>query len=397
MTQIEFEKCVEYIAAVKRLVDAPWLSQELDRIHSCEPTQRSHGLGYAPYYHEFHPLAFLIHQADEQLESCVQATQQILRLSYLGKNLSVLETAKSKGLDWKVRELTSSAKDRFYKAAYEVEIAAAYAEKGYTVEFVETKSDQKTRTPDIFIGFAGGLEVECKRKDWKRQRDARNADRWNLIVRRACGWTEYFGVNYAVHVTTERDPDGRDVAFILHRIRELLQGRREGTFRFPGKGVSISLKMLSDKDQEIEASGFLLAPPEEPEYFSTEWQDRRDEDGTRFHKNLRAFAFRSCELPDRIASILNSVRHARRQFSGNVPALVYVHVNMVGPQMTAEDLERLDSGIDSVLRSNSTISAVVISGEFFDEDELGPRYAHMRLTYKNRSPKHPLPPDFELY
>jgi len=397
MTWIDFETCVEYIAAVKRLVGDAWLSQELDRIGAYEPPERPDRLGYTHYYDEFHPLAFLIYQVDEQLKSCVQATQQILRLSYLGKNLSVLENANSKGLDWKLGELTSSTKTMFDKAVYEIETAAGYAERGHPVEFVETKSNEKMRTPDIFISFADGLEVECKRKDWKSQRDARNADRWNLIIRRACGWTEYFGLNYAIYVRTQRDPDARDVAFILDQIRALLKGRREGTFEFPAKGVCISLKILSETDQEIEAGGFLLASREEPEYSSTQWQDRRDEFGRRFRKNLRAFAFKSEELPDRIASIVRSVRDARRQFSAAVPALVHVQVNLVDPQMTGHDLERLDSGIESVLRNNSTISAVVVSGEFFDEHELGPCYGHIRLTYKNESAKHPLPPDFELY
>ncbi len=397
MTQIDFDTCEEYIGVVKRLVGDAWLSQELDMIRAYEPPQRPDRLGYGRYYDEFHPLAFLIYQADKQLKSCVQATQQVLRLSYLGKNLSVLEKANSEGLDWKVGELTSSTSTKFDKAAYEIEIAAAYAERGYTVEFVETKSNEGMPTPDIFISFAGGLEVECKSKDWKSQRDARNADRWNLIVRRTCGWAEYFGLNYAVYVRTQRDPNENDVAFILGQIRALLQQRREGEFEFLREGVYVSLKMLSSRDQEIEAGGFLLASRDEPEYSSTQWEERRDEHGTRFQKNLRAFAFKSMELPDRIAGIVRSVRDARRQFSSRVPALVYVRVNLVDPQMTGEDLERLDCGIGNVLRSNSTISAVVVSGEFFDEHELGPRYGHFRLTYRNKSPKHPLPPDFQVY
>jgi len=124
------------MALVKELVGGAWLSKELQKINSYKPPKKKRKLSFIDYTEKFHPLAFLIYQADKQLKSCAEkkffeVSEEILRLSYLGGNLFILKEQNTKGLDDKTQDLTSSGKKLFDKTTYEIEVAAAYARKGY--------------------------------------------------------------------------------------------------------------------------------------------------------------------------------------------------------------------------------------------------------------------------
>jgi len=117
LRDVSFDNCVKYIQLVKDLVDGAWLSQELLKIRSYQPPKHLRRLSFIDYTKKFHPLAFLIHQANRQLELLTDGeyfrpTQEFLRLSYLGENLSILRDKKTKGIDDKIEELTSPSFDK---------------------------------------------------------------------------------------------------------------------------------------------------------------------------------------------------------------------------------------------------------------------------------------------
>ena len=189
MREINFKNCIKYISLVKKLAGKAWLSREFEKINSYKSPKKKRKLSFINYFEKFHPLAYLIYKVDKQLRSCAEkeffeVSEQICRLSYLGENLFVLKNQNVKSLDKKIKDLTSSGKEFFDKTTYEIEVAAAYAKKGYLIEFLETRSDEGVKTPDILIDFKNGIEVECKKKDRESDRDIRNKEYWKLIARK---------------------------------------------------------------------------------------------------------------------------------------------------------------------------------------------------------------------
>lgn len=391
------------MALVRELVGDVWLSKELEKISSYKPPTKLRKLSFIDYAEKFHPLAFLIYQADKQLKSCMEekffeVSEEILRLSYLGENLSVLKEQNVKGLDSKIQDLTSPDKKLFDKTTYEIEIAAAYARKGYSVEFVETKSKEARKTIDLLINKE--VEVECKKKDRQTDRDIRNTEYWKLIMRKASGMMEHFGLNYAVFIKTQRDPEKEDAEFILQQLQELIKKRRQGRFAFQDSSIGITLQILSAKDQEIESKGIDFGTSEELDYVVPVMEFKKDGEGKVFIRNPRFFGFKSAVLPERITSVIKSIKDAKQQLSGNRPGLIYVNLNMIDRKMIDKDFERLDSLIKDLLKNNSNISGVVITTEFFVKNTQGCVYSHrarvIRNEQRNEQAKHSLPSDFEI-
>lgn len=400
MREINFEGCIKYISLIKKIVDISWLSKELEKINSYKPPKRLRKLSFIDYAEKFHPLAFLIYQADKQLKSCAEkkffeVSEEILRLSYLGENLFVLKGQNKKSfLDNKIRDLTSPDKKLFDKTTYEIEVATAYARKGYSIEFVETKSKEGRKTPDLLIN--NEVEVECKKKDRTTDRDLRNIENWKLIMRKASGMMEHFGLNYAVFIKTQRDPEKEDVEFILQHLRELIKEGRRGRFAFRDRDIGITLQILSTKDQEIESEGIEFGTNEELDYVVPAMEFKKDREGKAFIRNPRIFGFKIAKLPERISSVIESVKDATKQLSGERPGLIYVNLNMIDRKMIYKDFQRLHCLIKNLLKNNSTVSGVIITTEFFTKDIQGYVYSHKARVIRNKQAKHPLPLGFEI-
>lgn len=387
------------MALVKQLAGDAWLSKEFEKINSYKPPKKLRKLSFIDYTEKFHPLAFLTYQADKQLKSCAEkkffeVSEEILRLSYLGENLFILKEQNTKGVDSKIQDLTSPDKKLFDKTTYEIEVAAAYARKGYSVKFVETKSKEGRKTPDLLIN--NEVEIECKKKDRTTDRDIRNIENWKLIMQKTSGMMEHFGLNYAVFVKTQRDPEKEDVKFILQQLQEIIKEKKQGRFAFRDRGIGITLQILSMNDQEIESEGIEFGTSEELDYAVPAMEFKRDGEGKAFIRNPRIFCFKSGKLPERISSVIESIKDAKQQLSGNRSGLIYVNLNTIDRKMIDKDFERLDVLIKDLLKNNSTISGVIVSTEFFVKDVQGYVYLHKARVIGNEQARYPLPLRFEI-
>lgn len=358
-------------------------------------------MSFTDYFEKFHPLAYLTYKVDKQLRSCIEnkfpeVSEQICKLSYLGENLHVLKKQNVKGLDKKIKDLTSSGKEIFDKTTYEIEVAAAYIKKGYHIEFLETKSDEGVKTPDILIDFKNGIEVECKKKDRKSTRDIRNIELWKLIVQKASGMMEHFALNYAVIIKTQKDPREQDKEFILRQLQEFMKGKKEGRFAFKNKGIGITLHILSEKDKEIESSGIVFGTSEELDYEVTPVEMKIEKDGKTLLRNPRFFGFKSAVLPEHISSVTNSIKKAKQQLSGDRPGLIYVNLNLIDRKMMGKDFKRLYRLIKNLLKNNSTITGIIITTEFFYRKDKKIFLKHPAKVIRNEQATHHLPLNFRI-
>ena len=154
--------------------------------------------------------------------------------------------------------------------------------------------------------------------------------------------------------------------------------------------------MISTKDQEIESNGIQFGTSEELDYVVPTMEIQKQTDGKVVIRNPRIFGFKSAIIPDRITSVINSIKDAKGQFSGNKPGLIYVNLNTVDRFMLEGDFKRLDSLIRKILINNSRISGIVITSEYFIKDNNGYVYSHKSKVVRNENAKYPIPLDFQI-
>jgi len=373
-----------------------WLSTQFETIKSYRPPHDQRKLSYIDYTERFHPLAFLIYQAERQVEFCLKNDSpprylEIVKATRLGECLFVLKEQKAKGLSQKMNDLISSNPEQVDKSIYEVEVAAAYARKRDVVEFIETQSDLSLKTPDLMINNT--VEIECKKKERLTKRDKRNIEHWKLIMRKASNIMDKLGSNCAVVIKTKRDPSRQNVDFVLEQLHRLIKGEKSGKFTFADNGIGITLVKLAKPNQEIPCNAIEWGTSEYLDY--EVWLMERKK-GTNLIRNPRFFGFKSVILSDRVKSVLESIKHANEQLSGERPSLVYVDVNIVERNMMNKELAAIGDLTRHLLINISRISAVVLTAEFYVQEPSGYHCLHRARVIENQKPKYSLPQNFEI-
>jgi hypothetical protein len=385
---ISTDEALKYISKVKDSVDQEWLRKELQQIESYTPPKDKTKLSFIGYAERFHPLAFLIHQVDKQIQSLGSSqnvTEEMMRLAHLGESLSILRQSDTEQLNSKIRNLTVSP-ELFDKTVYELQVAAAYTRANHKIVFIEEKPEEAIQTPDMLIDDQ--VEVECKKKDQLSKRDRQNQEHWKLIMRKTSVIMNRLKCNYGIVIKTQRDPTKQDIEFILNETSHLIRTKRQGRFPFATKGIGVTVRKLADFNQEVKANSIQFGATEDLDFFTFAAEKNASQPVIR---NPRLFGFKCATIPDRIKSVMESIAKAKEQVGGTKPGLIYVDLNSIDRRMMDADFRRLDSMIKSVLSNNSKISAVVITSEMFWHDAQGLVFTHRARVTKNDVARYPIP------
>jgi hypothetical protein len=393
------EGTIKQVEFITSKIGEEWLLEQLQTIDSYKPKHPSKlsFIGYAETH--FHPLALLIYQVNWQLRNAVEnkffeVTEDILRLTFLSENIYFLSLNNTTNLDKKVKELMSSDKQMYDKTYYEIQVAAKYSNLGYQIEFVETQSDAGLKTPDLLVSES--VEVECKKKNVHSKRDSKNINMWLEIMRNASTLMDKFKYNYIVCTKTLKDPQPSDVQFIIRRLKDLIKDKSEGSFSYQEKGISIHLTFASLANQEFLANQFQVNLGEELDYAAPAMEVMATDKRTIKIRNPRFFAFKSEIIPDRIQSVIESIKDATLQLTGTKPGLIYVNLNQLDNKFVQTDFDRLERLVRDRLRQNSTITAVILTSEGFQKEETGIKYFHKARVIKNDNSKFTLPTNFTI-
>ena len=284
----------------------------------------------------------------------------------------------------------------FEKTVYEIQIAVAYMKNSYKLRFIETQSNERKKTPDIFINYDDGIEIECKKKTVKSKRDMKILGHWKEIMMESSKLMENIGKNYSIFIKMLNDPKKEDIDFILLKLYELMNKKTEGLFTYTEKGIFIELIFLSEKDKIIEATGVKVTKEEPFDFVVPTFEIKIDENKKVFIKNPRIFGFKNEKKPDRLKSIIYSIEHGKKQLSGKLPGIIYVNLNTLNSQMAEQDFKNLEHSIKKILNDNTTITAVVITAEFPIKTEDFFYYAHRTKLFLNEKPKNSLSPQFKI-
>jgi hypothetical protein len=374
---------IEYL---RGRVGGVWLDDELAAIRDARAGDRSGGRRRNPRHH---PLALQFDQVLTQVAEGNQlnVTPALADLSRLAVSVRLLDQAGATGLDERLLRLQGDY-DLFESTSFELNVAADFARNGHTVEFLPESTDGD-RTPDLVVDNA--VEVECKKKFTRTQRDRRNEESWDLISRRIWAAHSAPGTSLRVDLTTDTDPTRADVAWTLQQVSSFMEFEEQTrTVADQSRLLHLARMTPVEHGDSIE----VTVPPESPVQRSEGGQIEitcRLEGGRLYHHTSYDFSYRSKAVPDWVASVSSSLKKAKGQFSGDLPALTVVGIPAPARWTGTEDRDRVVKVVESHMTSNSTISAVVLVTDELVETPQGRRPQVTHVHCRNPGARRSLP------
>ncbi len=363
-----------------------WLDDELAAIRNTYPGDRSGGREQEPRYH---PLALQFDQVLTEVAEREQlnVTPTLADLSRLAVSVRLLDQAGAAGLDERLLRFQRDH-DLFESTSFELNVAADFVRHGRAVDFVP-ESAVGERTPEFVVDSA--VEVECKKKSTRTPRDRRNDESWDLISRRIWARHSAPGTSLRVDLTTDADPTRADVDWTLQQVTSFVESEEQTrTVADEGRLLHLARMTPVEHGDGIE----VTVPPESPVQRSEGGQVEitcRLQGGRLYHHTSYDFSYRSNAVPDWVASVNSSLKKAKGQFSGDLPAVTVVGIPAPTRWTGAEDRDRVVKVVESHMRSNSTISAVVLVTDELVESPQGLRPQVTHVHCRNPGARRPLP------
>lgn len=323
------------------------------------------------------------------------ANQSALLLTAFASNLIKVKAAV--GLESVLSRLRNP--DEFMAAAFEIEVASGYVNRGWAVEFVETEAD---RSPDLKVTTDEGnvFWVECKYREEISGRDAQISKCWEQLQDKLYRKWGPAKINVALTLRSVSDPVQVEVqaladsiqhatsAMIGHQERSRLEARgtsRDGKYQF-------SLQYLADPDVEQPFHGF---PDLGTDWFSWEGEIKYDGNGNTLIRNPKFFGFRNTNPPDSYIGALNSFNSAVGQLPKSGPGVIWIRVPYPNNVSRAQaDLEALASRLRNELSGthNTRVNAVILSTRFFLSEPNGSQpaltFKHVSTVIEHSNPQH---------
>ena len=369
---LSVEDITRAIETIYRVAGEKWIKRKLNRLDSKPPPKNLQKHDYM-FQKDRHPLIELLRRINRQMKDTIDtkelhATDELLKLAVLGINLEKCEGCHD--FDQRIR---SKLKGReFQSATFEVQVAAAYINRGYEVEFIEEGLKPGVRTPDLLVKTPSGLfYVECKHKEQESARDKRINKVWDTIEKEILNYLAQRKMNFAVAVKALQDPTSADCQYLIDKIKSLIDERSNST-QLLGKEIhstkdetgrfSIAVNKIVDYDVELEAAALGGQTSEAFDREKGEVSVKRNEDGTCTWKNWRWTTFKCLNPPDKIVGVIQSFKDAAKQLPKTSAGVVWIELREYTDDRQLEnDLKRLERLILAELSSyHRHINAVIL-------------------------------------
>jgi len=418
---MELEKTIQFIDVLKDSLNKEWLDKKLEEIRKFKPDKKS---ADQSEWEQFHPLAYLIHLSDSHVNSIRDnqskgASKEMIRISTLGEYIQSLQENNANNLKEEISELMSDNHSQIEKTIYEITVAGSLSRRGHFIEFIATKANESEKTPDLLIDSK--YEIECKKKDPLTKRDISNRDNWNIIKRKVYRMMDKLSKNACVYVYFKTDVTKEIRDKILKNLRRCLIDPIKT--KFIEMDYELKISMTPKKNQILETTIPLSITQDEiltnfqkylPETYELYMNDKSILDLIRKNSevyefsfdakinnlvnvmDLRSIGFKMSEPSDRLKSVVNSITHAKKQFSREKVSIIFIELNTNTGKWQTSDFQVLDKMINEVLKTNTSISGVVISSEQFMNISGEVGYGFKARLYKNSNAKNPIPENFDV-
>lgn len=366
-----------------RIVGEDWVRSETSRISERAAANRSGGRTPDP---PAQPLATLFHRVLGG--DPVRLTHDLARLSLLARDVRVLSKTSVQGLEPRLSALRSTDREKVHSTIMELGVGAAAVRAGLSLVFLDEDGADGEKTPDLLIE---GVECECKKKFPLARRDIRNRDLWVFLKRRAAKIFDSWSGSWRLEYWSREDPERSSINSLLGRLggmdapTEVIEHREEGLHW-------ILAPMDEPKGRDSGLGGGIPEnqyPPDFESFEITALAHRQDLSAGR----ALSFSFSTDQDSDRVQSMVNSLHKAKRQFSGEHPGCIVLEMTPTERAIRTSDLARLPVRFDQYLKGNTSIGAVLVTYDLWNQEHVRRRQS---LAVRNASAVHRVPTDFDL-
>lgn len=267
--------------------------------------------------------------------------------------------------------------DEFDAAAFEVEVAVGYLNRGWQVRFIETGDK---RSPDLEVVRDDGVTfwAECKCKDGMTERDLANEAFFDSVMTRLYKVWGPSKQNLGLQIAFANDPargeldDLCELAFALGRqMLGDVPGDREPLLActVPGRHT-VHLHYLADAD--------VTMPFARIDYGGERSEFMFERLETLFlgpqMRNPKVFDFRCMVPPDKYQSAINLFGSAVGQIPETGPGVIWIRVPFPnGYTRAGEDMDSMATRIERELAGgqNRRVNAVIFSARWFSHEPNG--------------------------
>jgi len=287
-----------------------------------------------------------------------------------------------------------SNKSSYYSTYYEVVVAASYVERGYSVEIVvETPDDNKKSCDFIVSTSLGKVMVEAKSlndPEDKQQLIHEELDRLirkTLMKHKRC---------YIVSIKARNVLELTDIEKIINKINTDIESDNLTVVNNNLRSVSITYKSIGAWDtlyNDIEINNYRMS-----EFGNISWDLVHNKGVILGHKNPTGFELFPVNKIDRLNTIINNLRTAKKQLTHELPAIVHVEVKG-NPKVFHQTLDQCFDSVYRNLAGNfKSINAVVFENQYYNHK---PLHENDIIIYQNqviagKKSKFTLPEDFSL-
>lgn len=286
-------------------------------------------------------------------------------------------------------------KNSYYSTCFEVMVARHYVDQGYLVEIVKETPNEARKSCDFLVSTKRGkVMVECKslsNPDDKQVYIHREASRQiHKILKKN-------KKSYIVTIRASKILDLDDIDGVILSLNENLKTDNLNDVNNNIKDLSISYKKISEWGEihdETDENYY-----EQSEFGHISWELVHENGLVVGHRNTTGFKLFPATKIDRLKTINNSLKTAKKQLTNEYPAIVHIEIN--GNEKYFH--KTMDHCFDAIYRKMSgefkSINAIVFEKTYYNSRPLSEYdiLTEQKQVIATSKAIYPLPDDFSVY
>ena len=404
-----FKKTERKIKYLKTFIGAAWFHEQYAM--QSTPGKRCH------------PFAFQIWKTENLIRTGRERNDFTVpdQMNITCAIIDEIELLHSKGIcnfDKIIGDLISNNHDLYNPTLFEIKIAALYTSKGYDVKYLKPSSAENVKTPDLLINDE--IEVECKYQELfsnQQTQDSKYLNELYNIVKKYC---EQYNFYYCISFKTKDYLDSKTFKIIASKIKPLIKSKYIGNIEITDT-VSVNMDLinegeiikLGDLRDILSKHGVTLSVEQDESvnnnqpYLAYDFNYQIDLDEIfvalelcsgemkeEHHVQKPVFtSIKNEKVPNRLASLKNTIKNAKYQFSGEKPALVFISSSVITEQYLFSTYnEVIQKTVNKILENNSTLSGVFMTLPSYSNFI---QLTHI-ATFVSDNAKNPLPEKYKI-
>ena len=289
--------------------------------------------------------------------------ETLLKIIALIKTINNLLNSNVKGIRNRLKDLTSDD-GIFEKTFFELLVANYFVGLNPNLQFLETRSNDGIKTPEMI--FDNSIEIECKMKDKLTSRDFKNIKAFEKIEKELNKHMDSSGNYSGIRIVFDKDIPDDAISELIENIKYGISAQENLTISNKQLKIDVFLSPMIKSNQPFQAEGIHWGTEfsDDTDMFTMEFEMMKPENQHPIFSKVYAHSYKINHPPDRINSIINTLNTAKKQFSNDKAGIVAINLNKENFKFDKPFRERLKIQIENFLNNNKRVSGII----FFDDE-----------------------------